>query len=70
MTETQVEYARVILASGNDLLSLLNRILEMAKAESGTVAVEMVDVPVGRAARHSAARVRAARPQEGPRVPR
>ena len=65
MTETQVEYARVILASGNDLLSLLNRILEMAKAESGTVAVEMVDVSVSALRRHSAAGVRAARPRAG-----
>jgi signal transduction histidine kinase/CheY-like chemotaxis protein/HAMP domain-containing protein len=46
MTETQVDYARVILASGNDLLGLLNSILEMAKAESGTVTVDLVDVPV------------------------
>jgi signal transduction histidine kinase/CheY-like chemotaxis protein/HAMP domain-containing protein len=46
MTETQVQYANVILASGKDLLSLLNSILEMAKAESGTIAVDLVDAPV------------------------
>jgi two-component system chemotaxis sensor kinase CheA len=40
MTETQVQYASVIRSSGNDLLSLLNSILELAKVESGTVAVE------------------------------
>lgn len=47
MTETQVEYASVIRASGNDLLSLLNSILDLAKVESGTVTVEMNVVSVG-----------------------
>ncbi|MBA3561234.1 MAG: response regulator [Actinobacteria bacterium] len=46
MTETQVEYAGVILASGKDLLNLLNSILDLAKAESGTFSIEMADVPV------------------------
>jgi len=46
MTETQVEYASVILASGKDLLGLLNSILDLAKAESGTVTAEMADVSV------------------------
>ncbi len=41
MTEKQVEYATVILASGRDLLELLNNILDLAKAESGTVIVDM-----------------------------
>jgi signal transduction histidine kinase/HAMP domain-containing protein/ActR/RegA family two-component response regulator len=47
MTETQVEYASVIRASGKDLLNLLNSILELAKVESGTVKVETTDVSVG-----------------------
>jgi signal transduction histidine kinase/HAMP domain-containing protein/ActR/RegA family two-component response regulator len=46
MTEKQVEYATVILASGRDLLELLNNILDLAKAESGTVFVEMASVSV------------------------
>jgi signal transduction histidine kinase/ActR/RegA family two-component response regulator len=46
MTDAQVEYARVILASGRDLLALLNGILDMAKAESGTATVEMSQVSV------------------------
>jgi signal transduction histidine kinase/CheY-like chemotaxis protein/HAMP domain-containing protein len=46
MTDAQVEYASVIRASGNDLLSLLNSILELAKVESGTVTVEMTDLSI------------------------
>ena len=46
MTETQVEYASVIRSSGNDLLALLNSILDLAKAESGTVEAEMTEVSV------------------------
>ena len=44
MTETQVEYASVIHASGMDLLGLLNSILDLAKVESGTVTPERADV--------------------------
>jgi len=47
MTDTQVEYAGVILDSGRDLLALLNSVLDLAKAESGTVTVEMAEVSVG-----------------------
>ncbi|WP_411277643.1 ATP-binding protein, partial [Gaiella sp.] len=46
MTDTQVEYASVILGSGRDLLSLLNSILDLAKAESGTSRVELADVSI------------------------
>jgi len=44
MTETQVKYATVILSSGRDLLALLNDILDLAKVESGTISVEMVEM--------------------------
>ncbi|HSP38489.1 MAG TPA: ATP-binding protein, partial [Frankiaceae bacterium] len=44
MTEAQVEYATVIRASGNDLLTLLNSILELAKVESGTISIDMSDL--------------------------
>jgi signal transduction histidine kinase/ActR/RegA family two-component response regulator len=46
MTDTQVEYASVIRNSGKDLLGLLNNILDLAKVESGTVSVELVDVSI------------------------
>ena len=46
MTADQVEYASVIRSSGVDLLTLLNSILDLAKAESGTMMVENVDVMV------------------------
>ncbi len=47
MSDTQLEYASVILASGRDLLGLLNGILELAKAESGTVILELAQVSLG-----------------------
>ena len=46
MTDTQVEYARVIRSSGNDLLSLLNGILDLAKVESGTISVSVKKVSI------------------------
>ncbi len=44
MTDTQVEYAGVILASGRDLLGLLNSILDLAKVESGTATIGLAEV--------------------------
>jgi signal transduction histidine kinase/HAMP domain-containing protein len=48
MTETQVEYASVIRASGMDLLTLLNSILDLAKVESGTITLDLADLPMER----------------------
>jgi signal transduction histidine kinase/HAMP domain-containing protein/ActR/RegA family two-component response regulator len=46
LTEAQVQYASVIHASGSDLLRLLNDILDLAKVESGTVTLEISDLPL------------------------
>ncbi len=46
LTETQVKYASTILSSGNDLLLLLNDVLDLAKVESGTVAMTPSELPL------------------------
>ncbi len=46
MTDTQVQYATIIDASGRELMSLLNSILDLAKVESGTMQAELTDVSV------------------------
>ncbi len=46
LTEAQVQYASIIQSSGTDLLRLLNDVLDLAKVESGTVTLEVSELPV------------------------
>ena len=45
LTAKQREFARTIHDSGSDLLALINDILDMSKIESGTMAIEVGELP-------------------------
>ena len=46
LSDDQLEYASIIHESGSDLLRLLDDILDLAKVESGTVKLEISELPL------------------------